>query len=198
MKQWRWKTENKIIPIGKTFAVAPPWIEINRIRISLVMGSSFGTGIHETTISCIEEMENIEIKGRKVLDIGTGSGILSIAASKLGAEEIIAFDIDPNAVYECSQNIELNSVKNVKCSIASNIPQSEEKFDIILANIFDSAILGMATNIKTASQRGTMAILSGISPEESYTVKRKFIHLGFSLIKSRFLEEYVTYVLQMR
>ncbi len=91
---WRWKDENKVFEIGKNFVIAPPWLETKKKKITFVEGESFGTGVHETTVSCIEIMENLPIKDKTILDIGSGSGILSIAALKLGAKKAVGFDIE--------------------------------------------------------------------------------------------------------
>jgi len=190
--EWRFKREERVIPIGDKFVVAPPWLETERIKISLVKGQSFGTGVHETTVSCIELMEKIDLNGKSVLDIGAGSGILSIAASKLGADFVVGFDIEKQAVKECRKNAELNGVKSVECFVSDTPRSLRKQFDIIIANIFADIILGMRDEIARITKGGGFALFSGISIEDNFTVQMAFGKMGFNLLKNIFLEDYTT------
>jgi ribosomal protein L11 methyltransferase len=189
---WRWKDENKVFEIGKNFVIAPPWLETKKKKITFVEGESFGTGVHETTVSCIEIMENFPIKDKTVLDIGSGSGILSIAALKLGAKKAVGFDIKKKAVAECIENAKLNNVKNMDCFEASCPKNIDGKFDIVFANIFFDIILSMKNDIDRLTKKGSYALLSGIVWEESYTVKSAFGNMNFEHIKTEYLKDYTT------
>lgn len=101
---------------------------------------SFGTGHHQTTRLMIQAMRKIEFKERLVLDIGSGTGVLSILAKKLGAKNVVAIDIDPNATENCKENIEINQVNQIICK-TSDSSAIEGNFDIILANINRNVLL---------------------------------------------------------
>lgn len=190
--EWRFKREEKVIPIGEKFVVAPPWLETERTKITLVKGQSFGTGVHETTVSCIEVMEKLDLCGKSVLDIGAGSGILSIVASKLGADFVVGFDIEKQAVKECKRNVELNGAQSVECFVSDTPRSLRKQFDIVIANIFADIILNMKDEIARITKRGGFALFSGVSIEDNFTVQLAFDRLGFSLVKNIFLEDYTT------
>ena len=189
---WRWKDENKVFEIGKKFVIAPPWLETEKEKITFVEGESFGTGVHETTVSCIEIMENMPLKNTTVLDIGAGSGVLSIAALKLGAKKAVGFDVEQMAVSECIENAKLNNVENLDCFKADSPQNIDGKFDVVFANIFFDIILSMKKDIDRLTQNGSYALLSGIVWEESYTVKSEFSKMGFEHIKTEYLKDYTT------
>ncbi len=191
---WRWKNEDKLIEIGEKFVIAPPWIKTEKLKITFVEGKSFGTGVHETTVSCMELMEGFDLEDKTVLDIGIGSGILSVAALKLGAKEAVGFDIEAGAIEECRKNIELNSVENLECFVADSAKSINRKFDFIFANIFSDIIISMKYDMDRLLKNSGYMIFSGIIWEENYTVKSVFGNMGFRLIKNVFLRDYTTMV----
>ncbi len=194
--EWRFKNEDKVIDIGKNFCVAPPWHKTDKIKITLTKGKSFGTGVHETTVSCVEVMETLDLKGKSVLDIGIGSGILSIVASKLGANRVVGFDIEKFAIEECIKNAALNNTKNIECFV-SNTPKSVKgQFDVVIANIFEDIIISMKNDITRLTKTGGYALFSGVIIEENFTVQRVFEKLGFKLLKNVFLDDYTTLLFQ--
>jgi len=193
---WRWKDENKIFEIGKSFVIAPPWVKTKKEKITFVKGESFGTGVHETTVSCIEILEEMDLKGKSILDIGAGSGILSIAALKLGAKKAVGFDIDKKAVWECKENAKLNGVEGLDCFMADSAKNINGKFDLIFANIFFDIILSMKDDIDRLTERNSYILLSGIVWEENFTVKTAFERLGFGVVKNLFLNDYTTILLK--
>ena len=194
--EWRFKDKDKVIDIGKNFCVAPPWHKADKFKITLTSGKSFGTGVHETTVSCMEIMENLDLKDKSVLDIGIGSGILSIVASMLGAKRIVGFDIEQFAIEECIKNASLNKVENIECFV-SNTPRSVEgQFDIVIANIFEDIIISMKDDITRLTKKGGYTLFSGVIIEENFTVQRIFGKLGFKLLKNVFLNDYTTLFFQ--
>lgn len=190
--QWRFKDEEKIIKIGKKFVIAPPWLDTDKIKISLVAGQSFGTGVHETTVSCMEVMESLNLQGKEVLDIGIGSGILSIAAAKLGAKFAVGFDIEKYSIKECIENKKLNETESIECYVSNTTKSINKQFDIVLANIFADIIINMKNDIAQFTKNGGFALFSGVIIEENFTVQRAFQDLGFKLEKNIFLEDYTT------
>ncbi len=194
--RWRWKEEDKSFEIGRNFLIAPPWKQTEKYRITLTEGVSFGTGVHETTVSCIELMETLDLKNKSVLDIGIGSGILSIAAAMLGAKRVVGFDIDEGAIRECKENARINGVEFIECFLADSPKGIKESFYLVLANIFFDIILSMAQEIARLTAPTGFAILSGIVMEEEYSVKSTFSKLGFKPVKTLYGEDYLTTLLK--
>ncbi len=193
---WRWKDEDKIIEIGKKFVIAPPWMKTDKIKITFVEGESFGTGVHETTVSCMEIMEELDFNNKTVLDIGIGSGVLSIAALKLGAKRAVGFDIEESAVDECIKNGNLNNVQGLECFVDDSAKNIDERFDFVFANIFFDIILSMKSDINRLLKNNGYVLLSGIVWEENYTVKKAFEDIGFKLEKNVFLNDYSTILMK--
>jgi len=193
--KWRWREEEKFIEIGKNFVVAPPWAKTEKTKITLTEGMAFGTGVHETTISCMEFLEELNIKDKSVLDVGGGTGILSVCASKLGAKKAIVFDIDKKAAFECRENMRLNNVENVSCFCGENLCV-KEKYDVIMANIFAEIIISLSSEIDEHIKENGFLILSGIVYEKNYDVKSTFMKKGYIVYKNTFLEDYTSFLLK--
>ncbi len=190
--EWRFKDEEKTIEIGSNFIIAPPWLKTDKIKISLVKGESFGTGVHETTVSCMEILESLPLSGKRVLDIGVGSGILSIASIKLGAKKAFGFDIERYAIEECIKNCKLNNIQNVTCFVSDTPATITGQFDVILANIFADIIINMSKDIDRLLKVEGYALFSGVAIEDNFTIQMVFNKLGFKLIKNEFLNDYTT------
>jgi len=186
--------------IGKHFEVfrcteaAPPANE--RVPIILGVGRAFGSGDHETTSSCLEELENIPIiRDAKVLDVGCGTGILSIAAAKLGARQVTALDPDINAITVTMASIQLNGLENKVIPLQGELGLVEDHdFDVIISNLYGDLLLALVKDISIRLNTGGYLLLSGILYEYAYDLKAAFIKRGFDLLKARYLEEYTTMV----
>ena len=146
-----WKKFFKILKPNKTIVIVPTWEEYEKKDgeeiIKLEPGMAFGTGSHETTSLCIKKLEEHMKPGMKVLDIGTGSGILSIAASKLGASEVLGVDIDPMSVYIANENKKLNEVKNAEFIVGDLLSKVKDKYDIVVSNILAEVIVTMTGDL---------------------------------------------------
>lgn len=193
--RWRWREEEKFIEIGKNFVVAAPWAKTKKTKITLTEGMAFGTGVHETTISCIELLEGLGLSNKTVLDVGGGTGILSVCASKLGAKKVVAFDIDKKAAFECRENMKLNNVENVSCFCSGNLCV-KKKYDVITANIFAEIIISLSSEIDEHIKENGFLILSGIVYEKNYDVKATFMKKGYIVCKNTFLEDYTSFLLK--
>ena len=151
-----WKQFFKPIEIGEKVVIVPEWEDVpdtDRIKFIINPGCSFGTGSHESTRMCIEEIEKHLKKGDKVLDLGCGSGILSVIALLLGASEAAAVDIDPMAVETAYANLALNNLpKEIYHGFDGDITTDDElctklaetKYDIVLANIVADVIINLS------------------------------------------------------
>ncbi len=166
--------------------------------IPLIMGKkgAFGSGEHETTASCLEELERLPgITGMRCLDLGSGTGILAIAAARLGAAEIVAIDIAPAAAASCAANVRLNGVAERVVPVCGELAcVGKEDFDLVMANIYADIHLALAGEMVTLTRPGGFLLLSGIPIQDNYEVQLRFRREGCELMDSRFMEEYVTFL----
>ncbi|HEU0110310.1 MAG TPA: 50S ribosomal protein L11 methyltransferase [Flavisolibacter sp.] len=121
---------------------------------------SFGTGHHATTYMMIDQMKDLDFKNKSVFDFGTGTGILSILAEKLGAREVVAIDVDEWSIENTNENIEKNNCKRIVVSLSSKLPS--QKFEIVLANINRNVILDYIKDLKKILKPGAHLLLSGL------------------------------------
>ena len=154
-----WKKYYHAMDIGQRLAIVPGWetYDTDRIVITMDPGMAFGTGTHETTSLCLETLDSMVKGGERVLDIGTGSGILAIAALKLGAAEAEGVDIDPMCVRTAGENAERNGVL-----VGDLSDKASGKYNIITANIVAAAILSLAPHVPVLMAPGARFIASGI------------------------------------
>lgn len=178
-----WKEHFKPLPVGKQLLIIPSWetpsASEERRVITLDPGMAFGTGGHETTRLCLECLEQILSDDpdprAPVLDLGTGSGILAIAAAKLGIQRIDAVDIDPQAVVVAEENCRLNRVADaVHCS-TTPLEQLPGGYRVILANILAEELVKMAPELSKRLLPGGLLVLSGILAE-----REQFVIDGFA------------------
>ena len=161
-----WKAYFKPEHIGKSLVVKPTWEEYTaqtgEIVIHLDPGMAFGTGTHPTTSMCLKMLEKYVQGGELVYDVGTGSGILSVAAAKLGAEEIWAWDVDLVAVRVAKDNVKLNGLENKINVELGSLPEKTKAADLIVANIVANIILQLARQFRVNLLSGGRLICSGI------------------------------------
>ena len=200
-KDWAeaWKKYYKPKKIGEKIVVKPTWEdyikEDDDIILELDPGMAFGTGTHETTIMCIKQLEKYIRPGQTVFDIGCGSGILSIAAAKLGAERVVAVDFDELAVKVTTENAKINSVENiVEVRHGNLLNVVNEKSDVIVANILAEVIVVLTKDITKFLKNGGIFITSGIILEKIDMVKKAIIEEGLSIIDTMTLGEWACIV----
>ncbi|HTZ17656.1 MAG TPA: 50S ribosomal protein L11 methyltransferase [Dissulfurispiraceae bacterium] len=160
-----WKKKFQPIDIGENISIIPPWELSREKRINLIIdpGMAFGTGHHDTTRTCIELIAKISSQGTKdrFLDVGTGTGILTICAMKLGFREAVGVDIDPLAIDAAMRNIALNGLKNVTIK-EGTILAAAGAFDVIAANLMSEILIAIAPEIATRLKKDGIVILSGM------------------------------------
>jgi ribosomal protein L11 methyltransferase len=170
-----WKEHFHVERFGEHLVVVPTWRAFEAARgditIALDPGMAFGTGQHETTRMCLEALERAVRPGMAVLDAGCGSGILSLAAAKLGAREVVALDIDANCVRVTSDNARLNGVEAVVAARQGSVGDAwpadlaARSFDVVVANIIARVIIEAAPALADALAPGGRLIVSGIIAE---------------------------------
>ena len=179
-----WKKDFKPIDVGERFTILPPWEERKKDRINLFIdpAMAFGTGHHETTRSCLVLMEKYADKRgmKKFLDLGTGTGILAIAAGKLGYHQIVGIDTDPHAVDAAVKNIKINDVSNVKI-MEGSLSDLKETYDVIAANLISGVLVQLASELAGFINPGGIAILSGILSGQEQEVIDAMARAGLML-----------------
>lgn len=200
-----WKKYVFTTKISDRFVVKPTWRDYEKSSDELVIeldpGRAFGTGTHPTTYLCIRLMEKYIKKNHTVIDVGTGSGILMVAANKLGAKEILGVDIDPDACEVAKENLLLNGItdENTKVLVGNLLNVVENKtFDVVVANILADVILMLLKDISKVISKDGILILSGIIEDKKNTVINACEKEGLELIEIKEDKEWVALSLRMK
>ena len=182
-----WKQYYKPIKIGEKLVVVPMWEKYNaengEVIVKMDPGMAFGTGTHETTRLCATLLEKYVDRSSKMLDVGCGSGILAICASKLGAKECYAYDIDPVAVKVAKENVKDNDVTNIECGVSDLLKGVKAgKYDVITANIVADIIIRLLPDIGAFMHEKTTLVISGIIDERCEDVYKSINENGFKIV----------------
>jgi ribosomal protein L11 methyltransferase len=157
--------------------VAPPWDVVdsttaaaNDVIVVIDPSTGFGTGHHETTRLCIGLLQEIDLRGLRVVDVGTGSGVLAIAAAKLGASAVVAIDEDPEALRNALENIERNGVAGtirlVQADVGASSADEDQQADVVLANLTGAVLQRHADRLAAFATPGGRLVVSGFGPDE--------------------------------
>lgn len=185
--------------IGEHFVIVPPEYpepHCDRQQIKMARGA-FGSGDHETTRSCIEILETLPLpQSPRILDLGSGTAILSIAALKLFGGRSWCVDIEEAAVASARHNCDLNHIAPVchHCGVLESL--TESGFDLILANIYGDILLDVAEDLVERAVPGAVLLLSGILWEYNFDVRKRYRQLGCTVIKNSLMEEFSTVLLR--
>ena len=196
-----WKAYYKPLEIGERLVVRPSWEAIgntDRVVLSLDPGMAFGTGTHQTTRLCLEFLERLVKNGDEMLDLGCGSGILSIAGLLLGASHAIAVDIDPIVETIAAENAAMNGIKDEYRIMTGDILSddgikreiSKQRYDIVTANIVASVIIKLAPQIPALLKDDGVFIASGIILERLDEVKDALANNGLKVLEVKKLDEW--------
>jgi ribosomal protein L11 methyltransferase len=194
-----WKKYYKPFHISESVVIKPSWEEYEKqdgdIVIELDPGMAFGTGTHETTTLCSQLLEKYVKKGDSVIDVGCGTGILSIIALKLGADRVVAVDIDEVAVRVTRENCEINGVLD-GISVSKGVLADLEpvKADIMVANIIADVIIGISSQVTKYLKKDGLLLVSGIIRERKEEVIETYAGKGFELISVDEMGEWVAIV----
>ncbi len=190
---WPEKISNRIV-------VKPTWREYERKQGEIILeidpGMAFGTGTHPTTSLCVSMIEKYLTEGSAVLDVGTGSGILLIAAAKLGASKLHGIDIDEVAVEIAGKNLSLNRVPEERISLVTGnlVDLVEERYDLVVANILSEVIVVLLDDMKRVLKDDGMIVCSGIIEENRDMVLEKMAETGFEPVEVITKETWVSIV----
>jgi len=202
-KNWNelWEKSREVIRVSDKIVIKPTFKKYsakqNEIVLTLDPKMSFGTGEHQTTKLILGLLEKYVMRGMKVLDVGSGTGILAIASIKLGAEKAVAVDFDEICLDNCRENCLLNAVSNSVEIITGEIDEvKENRFDLILANIQKNVLLEIAEKIKAKLKSGGSVILSGLLEADQSTIEKKYHSLGFETKFVDRIDEWIAIVLK--
>jgi len=202
-KNWNelWEKSRQVIHVTERLAVKPSFKNYTakggEIVLTIDPKMSFGTGEHQTTKLVLQMMEKLVKPGVKVLDVGSGTGILSIAAIKLGAASAVAIDTDEVCYKNCKENCELNGVTGYIKILTSGINDVQESdFDLIVANIQKDVLLEISNEIKKRLSKDKIVILSGLLEQNFDEIVNHYSQTGFNLIDKKAMNEWIALAFQ--
>ena len=181
-----WQKYYHVIDFSRHLAIVPEWEDYHpafsdQKLIRLDPGLAFGTGGHTTTQLVLLAMERAIVKPMSVLDVGTGSGILAIAASKLGASHVLGTDISDEAVTAAKENIALNDVDNIDVRKANLLKDIDDKYDLIVANILANILLELIPDLDSHLNKEGKVIFSGIDYLQLPKIEKSLAENGFEI-----------------
>ncbi len=185
----RWKEFFKPTRVGGRFVIVPGWEEYEAEEGDLVIridpGMAFGTGTHETTAGCIRLLEKYLREGDRVLDVGSGSGILSIAAALLGSPAVTAVDTDEDAVRITAENAAVNGMAERITSVKSDLVRNVDgKYDIVVANLMADLVEELSGGVREHMNEDGVFISSGILTEQNGKVEAALKENGFDILET--------------
>lgn len=192
-----WKKYYKPVKISDKITITPTWedyqpVSSDELIIELDPGMAFGTGTHPTTVLSIQAIEQFSKQSPFVIDVGTGSGVLSIAAALLGSKRVVAYDLDEVAVKSARINTKLNKVdKIVQVKQNNLLDHVQEKPDLIVANILAEIILRFEKDAYQLLKPGGIFITSGIIQAKKEQVKQALIATGFDILEVNQMEDWI-------
>jgi ribosomal protein L11 methyltransferase len=202
-----WKEHFHVTQIGKRIIIRPSWREYTpkdeEVVITLDPGMAFGTGLHPTTRLCLEEVERRTRPGMRVLDVGTGSGILALAAAKLGATHVYAIDNSSVAVESATENATLNGQSERIEAVLGTLDEEAAQrmagqYDLVLANIIAHIIGSIAPQLAQVLAPDGQLVASGIIEARRQDAEAPLLAAGLELVEQRMIEDWMVLVLRKR
>ena len=184
-----WKAHFPVMRIGRRIVIKPTWREHTPadgdVVLDLDPGMAFGTGLHPTTRLCLAAVEALgdrgTLDGARVLDVGCGSGILAIAAAKLGAAHVLGVDTDPIAIEATVANAAGNGLGERIAARAGSLPTGQPAFDVVLANLIASLLVRLASQLRGELRPGGILLASGIFVDREADVREAFAAAGLAV-----------------
>ena len=198
-----WKKAFKPIRLGEHFVIRPGWAEFDPLPgdkvIEIDPGLAFGTGTHETTGMCAALVEKYVRPGQRVIDIGTGSGILAIAAAHMGADEVLATDLDPVAVRVAAENAGINGFGDrISCRCGDLLDVVDVSGDVVIANIIADVIIMLARPVRARIADGGLFICSGIAVDRRDDVIRALNEADYEILDEPVKGEWAAFAARKR
>lgn len=200
-----WKRHYRPVPIGDQILVKAPWHDVpaaargRSVVIEIEPGMAFGTGTHPSTQLTLRALERLVIPGASVLDVGTGSGILAIAAAKLGCRLAVGFDVDPESVRNAVVNVRRNGVGSSVRLFVGTIDAVAPRpvWDLIAANIQRTILLGLLNDFAVRVRKGGWLVLAGLLETEKAEMSSELARRGFHVVHVLELDEWIAIVAQL-
>ena len=195
-----WKKYFHATEIGDKLAIVPSWEEYdnkeNRKILHIDPGAAFGTGTHATTSLCLSMLENYVAEGSKMLDIGCGSGILSIASVLLGAETAVGVDIDAQSVKTAKENAELNNLSGKTEYIVGDLADKiSGKYNVVCANIVADVVIRLLVDVRTFMEENAVLLVSGIIDTRENDVLAAAEKHGFKVKEKQYKDNWCAFAL---
>jgi ribosomal protein L11 methyltransferase len=198
-----WKEHFQVLRIGKRFVIRPTWRSYeprpDDLVIDLDPGMAFGTGHHPTTELCLQWLEELPVDGKRVLDVGAGSGILSVAAQLLNASEVDAVEIDEVAARVLRENLEMNGVGDTVHVHVGDFADGvgiDEQYDLVIANIISSVLIRLAEPLVRSVGSGGQLLLSGVIDQHLERVRQVFTEHRMNVIRERRIGDWYALLLE--
>jgi ribosomal protein L11 methyltransferase len=184
-----WKAHFPVLRIGRRIVIKPTWRRHRAapadVVVALDPGMAFGTGLHPTTRLCLAVLERVAdrglMTGARALDVGCGSGILAIAAARLGATSVLGVDTDPIAVEATAANAARNRLTRRIAAREGSLPTGEPPFDVVLANLIAGVLVGLASELAAELRPGGTLVASGIYIDRETEVREAFAAVGLEV-----------------
>jgi ribosomal protein L11 methyltransferase len=187
--------------IGQRFRIVQPETPpADDGRIDLIISrGAFGSGEHETTADCLKVLAELpQVQDARVLDLGSGTGVLAIAALKLGAAAAVCVDINPDAVATARRNGLLNGLDERLRHVTGVLSDIVETFDLVLANIYGDLLIDLAADLVHRARPDAVLLLSGMLWEYNFEVRQTYERLGCEVLQNRMLEEFSSVLLRKK
>lgn len=200
-----WKDYFHVTHIGQRLVIRPSWREYtpedHEVVLELDPGMAFGTGLHPTSRLCLEQLEQRTKAGMRVLDVGTGSGILALAAAKLGAASVYCIDNSSVAVESASANASINGLSDRIMVVSGTLDRAEAarlagQFDMVLVNILAHVIGGMAPELAQVLAPGGLLITSGIIEARRSEAEQPLLAAGLQLVDQAMIDDWVALIMR--
>ena len=194
-----WKEHFHVVRVGRNFVIKPGWRDYaptaNDIVIEIDPGLAFGSGLHPTTQLCLKIFEDMPLNGKSLFDVGTGSGILSIAAAKVGAASVRAVDKDDVAVRVARENFELNGLaSHVDTAVGSAVDNGGRQWEVVVANILAHILIALMPELAAALAPNGTLILSGMIAEQEIDVTAAAEAQNLCIVERRVEEDWVALI----